>query len=117
MEHTRWYKDRVFYQIWPRSFKDSNGDGMVVPALDGMDQYGYPDDEYFFLKLFDMSRRGYERNPKSHKKVIEPKFEWHLIALDHIIFVKIVGCCYIWSEGLSRTCFTCGKRNLFCHFC
>lgn len=29
--------------------------------------YGYPDDEYFFLKLFDMSRRGYVRNPKSHK--------------------------------------------------
>lgn len=29
--------------------------------------YGYPDDEYFFLKLFVMSRRSYERNPKSHK--------------------------------------------------
>ena len=29
--------------------------------------YGYPDDEYFFLKLFDMSRRNYVRNPKSHK--------------------------------------------------
>ncbi len=28
MEKTRWYKDRVFYQIWPRSFKDGNGDGM-----------------------------------------------------------------------------------------
>lgn len=28
MERTRWYKDRVFYQIWPRSFKDGNGDGM-----------------------------------------------------------------------------------------
>ena len=29
--------------------------------------YGYPDDEYFFLKLFDMSRKSYVRNPKSHK--------------------------------------------------
>ena len=29
--------------------------------------YGYPDDEYFFLKLFDMSRNGYIRNPKPHK--------------------------------------------------
>lgn len=28
--------------------------------------YGYPDDEYFFLKLFDMSRTAYTRNPKSH---------------------------------------------------
>ena len=29
--------------------------------------YGYPDDEYFFLKLFDLSRRAYVRNPKSHR--------------------------------------------------
>ena len=28
MKRTRWYKDGVFYQIWPRSFKDGNGDGM-----------------------------------------------------------------------------------------
>ncbi len=28
MERTRWYKDAVFYQVWPRSFKDGNGDGM-----------------------------------------------------------------------------------------
>ena len=30
--------------------------------------YGYPDDECFFLKLFDMSGKPYIRNPKSHKK-------------------------------------------------
>ncbi len=28
MKQTKWYKDCVFYQIWPRSFKDGNGDGM-----------------------------------------------------------------------------------------
>ena len=28
MEKKRWYKDKVFYQIWPRSFKDGNNDGM-----------------------------------------------------------------------------------------
>ncbi len=28
MERNRWYKDMVFYQIWPRSFKDGDGDGM-----------------------------------------------------------------------------------------
>lgn len=28
MERTRWYKDKVFYQVWPRSFKDGNGDGL-----------------------------------------------------------------------------------------
>ncbi|HPF28759.1 MAG TPA: transposase, partial [Lachnospiraceae bacterium] len=29
--------------------------------------YGYRDDEYFFLKLFDVSRKNYVRNPLSHK--------------------------------------------------
>ena len=29
--------------------------------------YGYPDDEYFFLKIMDASRASYERNPKSHR--------------------------------------------------
>ena len=29
--------------------------------------YGYPDDDYFFLKLFDASRKTYIRNQKSHK--------------------------------------------------
>ncbi|MBR4334180.1 MAG: ISL3 family transposase [Clostridia bacterium] len=29
--------------------------------------YGIPDDEYFFLKVMDASRRTYTRNPQSHK--------------------------------------------------
>ncbi|MCR5826655.1 MAG: alpha-glucosidase [Oscillospiraceae bacterium] len=28
MEQTRWYKDSVFYHIWPRSFCDGDGDGV-----------------------------------------------------------------------------------------
>ena len=28
MERNRWYKDAVFYQVWPRSFADGNGDGI-----------------------------------------------------------------------------------------
>ena len=45
MEHTRWYKDSVFYQIWPRSFKDGNGDGMgdlwgVLEKLDYIKSLG-----------------------------------------------------------------------------
>ena len=45
MEQTRWYKDKVFYQIWPRSFKDGNGDGMgdlwgVLEKLDYIKSLG-----------------------------------------------------------------------------
>ena len=29
--------------------------------------YGYPDDEYFFLKLLDYSRTVYVENPSSHR--------------------------------------------------
>ncbi|MDR1409551.1 MAG: alpha-glucosidase [Oscillospiraceae bacterium] len=28
MPHSNWYKDLVFYQIWPRSFCDGDGDGI-----------------------------------------------------------------------------------------
>ena len=45
MEHTRWYKDMVFYQIWPRSFKDGDGDGLgdlwgVLEKLDYIQSLG-----------------------------------------------------------------------------
>lgn len=45
MEHTQWYKDTVFYQIWPRSFQDGNGDGMgdllgVLKRLDYIKSLG-----------------------------------------------------------------------------
>ncbi|MCD7807655.1 MAG: alpha-glucosidase [Lachnospiraceae bacterium] len=45
MERTRWYKDRVFYQIWPRSFMDGNGDGVgdlwgVLEKLDYIQSLG-----------------------------------------------------------------------------
>ena len=45
MYRNRWYKDKVFYQIWPRSFKDGNGDGMgdlwgVLEKLDYIQSLG-----------------------------------------------------------------------------
>ena len=45
MHKTRWYKDMVFYQIWPRSFKDGDGDGMgdlwgVLEKLDYIKSLG-----------------------------------------------------------------------------
>lgn len=42
---TRWYKDAVFYQIYPRSFKDSNNDGIgdirgIISKLDYLQNLG-----------------------------------------------------------------------------
>lgn len=45
MERKHWYQDMVFYQVWPRSFKDGNGDGMgdlwgVLEKLDYIQSLG-----------------------------------------------------------------------------
>lgn len=55
MERTRWYKDKIFYQIWPRSFKDGNGDGMgdlwgVLEKLDYIRSLGV--DGIWFSPLY-----------------------------------------------------------------
>ncbi|MDR1906574.1 MAG: alpha-glucosidase [Clostridiales bacterium] len=45
MVRTNWYKDAVVYQIYPRSFKDGNGDGMgdikgIISKLDYLKDLG-----------------------------------------------------------------------------
>lgn len=55
MRHTRWFKDMVFYQIWPRSFRDGNGDGIgdlwgVLEKLDYLKELGI--DGVWFSPLY-----------------------------------------------------------------
>ena len=55
MERNRWYKDMVFYQIWPRSFMDGDGDGMgdlygVYDKLDYLKDLGM--DGIWFSPLY-----------------------------------------------------------------
>ena len=73
--HLRWFGrllDRHFEGIIAHAtYKISSG------KIEGINQkiktlrrhgYGYPDDEYFFLKIIDMSRKNYVRNTPSHRK-------------------------------------------------
>ena len=70
--------------LWFRKLLDEHFGGIIAHAtyqisagkIEGINQriktlrrhgYGYPDDKYFFLKLFDMSRREYVRNVPSHR--------------------------------------------------
>ena len=70
--------------LWFRRLLDSHFEGIIAHAtykissgkIEGINQkiktlrrhgYGYPDDEYFFLKIIDMSRREYVRNQPSHR--------------------------------------------------
>lgn len=55
MVRERWYKNMVFYQIWPRSFKDGDGDGMgdlwgVYEKLDYLQSLGV--DGVWFSPLY-----------------------------------------------------------------
>lgn len=69
---------------WFKRLLDSHFEGIIAHAtynissgkIEGINNkiktlrrqgYGYPDDEYFFLKLFDVSRTNYVRNIPSHK--------------------------------------------------
>ena len=70
--------------LWFYKLLDTHFEGIIAHAtykisagkIEGINQkiktlrrhgYGYPDDEYFFLKIMDMSRKQYIRNQPSHK--------------------------------------------------
>jgi len=70
--------------LWFKRLLDNHFEGIIAQAtynissgkIEGINNkiktirrqgYGYPDDDYFFLKLFDASRKSYVRNPPSNK--------------------------------------------------
>ena len=70
--------------LWFGKLLESHFEGIIAHAtykisagkIEGINQkiktlrrhgYGYPDDEYFFLKIMDMSRKVYVRNQSSHR--------------------------------------------------
>jgi transposase len=70
--------------LWFEKMLDTHFSGIIAHAtykissgkIEGINQkiktlrrhgYGYPDDEYFFLKIMDMSRRKYIKNEPSHR--------------------------------------------------
>ena len=44
----KWWKEAVVYQIYPRSFKDANGDGVGDLSLASNDRFAYSSDCYRF---------------------------------------------------------------------
>ena len=70
--------------LWFHRLLDKHFEGIIAHAtykisagkIEGINQkiktlrrhgYGYPDDEYFFLKIMDASRKEYVRNQPSHR--------------------------------------------------
>ena len=74
-KHMQWFskliKEHFNGMVARAKFRISNG------KIEGINNkiktlrrqgYGYPDDEYFFLKIIDSSRKEYVRNERSHRK-------------------------------------------------
>lgn len=73
-EHFKWFANLLYKhhdgvaahaKYWITSGK-IEGTNNKIKTIRRMG-YGYPDDDYFFLKVFDISRQGYVRNYKSHR--------------------------------------------------
>jgi glycosidase len=72
----RWWKDGTAYQIWPASFKDSNGDGIgdisgIISKLDYLKNLGI--DIIWLSPVYDSPQRdmGYDI---SNYQAIYPKY-------------------------------------------
>lgn len=73
-EHLRWFRNLlgrhfsgiIAHAVYPISSGKVEGTNQRIKTL-RRKGYGYPDDDYFFLKIIDSSRNEYVRNQKSHK--------------------------------------------------
>jgi len=59
------YKGIISYATFPIASGKIEGINQKIKTV-RREGYGYPDDEYFFLKIMDFTRKEYVRNPKSH---------------------------------------------------
>ena len=72
----KWYKEAIFYQIYPRSFKDSNGDGIgdikgVISKIDYLSDLGI--DAIWFSPLYASPNADYGYDISDYK-AINPEY-------------------------------------------
>lgn len=70
----QWYKEAVFYQIWPRSFCDGNGDGIgdlagVLSKLDYIKSLGV--DAIWFSPLYQSPNADYGYDISDYRRISE----------------------------------------------
>lgn len=73
---TRWYKDAVVYQIYPRSFCDSNGDGIgdirgIISKLDYLQELGI--DAVWLSPIYDSPNQDNGYDIRDYRKIL-PEF-------------------------------------------
>lgn len=70
----KWWKEAVFYQIYPRSFKDSNGDGIgdirgIIEKLDYLKELGV--DAIWFSPMYDSPNDDNGYDIRDYEKIME----------------------------------------------
>ncbi len=70
----KWWKEAVFYQIYPRSFKDSNGDGIgdikgITEKLDYLKALGV--DAIWFSPMYDSPNDDNGYDIRDYRKIME----------------------------------------------
>ena len=73
-EQRQWWKEAVFYQIYPRSFKDSNGDGIgdlggILEQLDYLNNLGV--DAIWLSPIYDSPNDDNGYDIRDYKKIME----------------------------------------------
>lgn len=69
-----WWKEAVFYQIYPRSFKDSNGDGIgdlqgIISKLDYIKKLGI--DAIWLSPIYDLPNDDNGYDIRDYKKIMD----------------------------------------------
>lgn len=69
-----WWKEAVFYQIYPRSFKDSNGDGIgdlqgIISKLDYLDMLGI--DAIWLSPIYDSPNDDNGYDIRDYRKIMD----------------------------------------------
>lgn len=93
----KWYKESVFYQIYPRSFKDSNGDGIgdirgIISKIDYLKDLGI--DAIWFSPLYASPNADYGYDISDYK-AINPEYGTmqdfdEMVALLHQKGIRVI---------------------------
>ena len=122
MRHTRWFKDKVFYQIWPRSFRDGNGDGIgdlwgVLEKLDYLKELGI--DGVWFSPLYPSPGAdcGYDISDYIFIKLIKlaELCQLLLFCINKQILLKIKQLLFFSYHFIKLCYFIFYFSSLFCH--
>ena len=96
----KWWKEAVFYQIYPRSFCDSNGDGIgdlpgIISKLDYLKELGV--DALWLSPIYDSPNDDNGYDIRDYDKIMRGFGRWRILTVCFLRCTKgICGSSWIW---------------------